>query len=368
MSWKTGALFIGLLALALSLGIAAGSQSSESTALSVENAGPSGAKVLFTWLHENGAQVSAGETDFTALDPAIRTVVVTAPRVQPISAEEVEALEKFVTAGGTLVYLAPRGPTGSRTGLAMTRWLGLERGELPTLNDDGALRDPAGLTVRTQFQSGLLAGVSALRVAGERTISMKEGVPVTSPAALWFRPIGAGEVWVAAGPDLAENARLELLGNAQFWRNAAARGPMVFDELHHHAALATPLTVNLVATALQFIACALLFVWARGRRLGPARPSLVTAHRSSLEYVRAMGALVGGSHLDGEVVAALRAEVRKSVHEVLGVPADLPVAQWAHEVARVTKLTAEELGELFTRDEVLRVGQLAARVELALGR
>jgi len=368
MSWKTGALFIGLLALALSLGIAAGSQASESTALSVENAGPYGAKVLFTWLKENGAKVSANQGDFTTLDPTIRTVVVTAPTVQPISDDEVEALEQFVTGGGTLIYLAPRGSSGARAGRALNRWLGVERGELPTIADDGALRDPAGLTVQATFQTGLLAGVSALRVAGERMISLKEGVPVTTPGALWFKAIGAGEVWVAAGPDLAENARLELLGNAQLWLNAAARGPMVLDELHHHAAVATPLTLNLIATALQFMACALLFVWARGRRLGPARPSLATAHRSSLEYVRAMGSLVGAAKLDGEVVAQLRADVRKVVHEVLGVSGELPVAQWSQEVSRATKIDAGELEQLFSRDEVLRVGQLAARVELALGR
>ena len=360
--WKTWALFAGLLGIALSLGIAAGGAANESAALSVENPAPGGAMVLFTWLRENGVVVSMKTDDFLVIDPAVRTVVVTAPRVQVISQAEVDALERFVTAGGTLVYLVPRGAMSC----PMNHWLGVTRGALPALDDGAALQDPAGATVQVTNQSGLTAGITSLRVAADRLIQVADARPVTAAAALWVKPLGQGEVWLAAGPDLAENARLELLGNSRLWLNVGARGPVAFDEFHHHSAAATPLTVNLIATALQLLLCAALFVVARGARLGPARPTLPSAHRSSLEYVRAMGALVGGAKVDSEVVEHLRDGLRRAALERLGLSPSLPSEQWVREVSKVAP--AAELERVFAANDVLTVGQAAARVEAALVR
>ena len=47
------------------------------------------------------------DAPLTELPPAVRTVVIAAPAGREIDRDEVEALERFVTAGGTLVYLAP---------------------------------------------------------------------------------------------------------------------------------------------------------------------------------------------------------------------------------------------------------------------
>ncbi len=353
-------MFAVLLSIALTLGIAAGGAASESTALSVENAAPTGAKVLFTWLSENGVAVSMKTDDFLVIDPAVRTVVVTAPRAQGISQAEVDSLERFVSAGGTVVYLVPRGSLST----PMNHWLGVTRGALPELDDRPALQDPAGATVKVTTQTGLTTGITALRVAGDHLIEVTDAVAVTTAPALWVKPIGRGEVWLAAGPDLAENARLELLGNSRFWLNVGARGPVAFDEFHHHSAAATPLTLNLVATALQFLLCAALFVLARGSRLGPPRPTLPTAHRSSLEYVRAMGGLVGGAKVDAEVVGQLRDGLRRTAHEQLGLSPRLPNAEWVREVSKVAPVA--EVARVFSAPDVLTVGQAAAKVEAAL--
>ena len=140
---------------------------------------------------------------------------------------------------------------------------------------------------------------------------------------------------------------------------------MVFDEFHHHAAV-TPLTSNLLATALQFVLCAALFVLARGARLGPARPTLPTHHRSSLEYVHAMGALLAGAKADAEVIELLRDGVRRTAHERLGLSPALPTEQWVREASKVA--LRRDLEQVFAATEVLTVGQAAARVEAALVR
>ena len=359
---KTWTFFVALLGLALTVGLVAGSEASESSALSVENAGPTGAKVLFTWLAENKASVATQTSDFSSIGEGTKTLLITAPMVRPIEQAEVDELKRFVMAGGTLLYLRPRQATGG----SLDQWLGVHRAGLPTLTESDALKDPAGATATVTQHGGLMNGLKALRISGERLITVDDAVPVTDPPALWFKAIGDGEVWVASGPDIAENARLDLLDNSRFWRNVAARGPVAFDEFHHHEGPATPLTVNLIATFLQLALVALIFVWARGVRLGPARPTPQKLHRSSLEYVRAMASLISNANVDQEVVEQLRADLKKAAHDELGVSTKGPTAQWVTEVARQTELPPEVIEAAFKHNEVLAVGQAAARVELAL--
>ncbi len=363
MSWKTGALFAVLISVALALGIAAGGASMESRALSAENASPSGAMALITWLRENGASVRIAANDLTSLQ-GIATVIIPAPRVQQIDEAEVLALKGFVRGGGTLIYLAPRSAYGS----PINRWLGIvPRGLAPVNDENAALRDPAGTTAKVTLSAGLTQGLNALRVAGDRLVEVSEGaVPVTEPAALWFKPVGAGEVWVASGPDLAENARLELLDNGAFWLNAASRGPVLFDESHHHLRASSPVKFNVLTTALQLAVLALIFIWSRAPRLGPARPTPVNTHRSSLEYVHAMGSLIAKARIDGEVVAQLRDDLRRLANERAGISLHLAHAEWARAAASAADLPLETVERVFATDEVLAVARAAAQVESKL--
>jgi len=367
MKLRAWAAWAVLLALALAAGLAAGpSQETDSPVPSVLNPGPRGAAVLRAWLEASGADVRLGKAPLTQLPPEVRTVIVIAPSARRIEDDEVAALEAFVQAGGTLLYFDPRAPQPS-----MDRWLHLKAGKAPPLDVDDRLADVGGATVDTLLAGGLAAGTRHFRVSAERMLEVDDplAVEVASHGALWWKRLGRGEVWIGAGPDLAESARLELLDNAAFWQNVGGRGPLLFDEFHHDTAPPPPLTVNLLASLLQFALCAALFVLVRGSRLGPARPTPVRRHRSALEYVRAMASLTAGAKADAELVAGLRAEARRFLHERLGIAPALPLHEAAREVERLTGFPAARTLRLERESDFLALSQLVAELEAgALGR
>ncbi len=351
-----------LLALALAAGLAAGPSQADSDVPTVENRGARGVAVLATWLAESGVDVRVHREPLTALPRDVASVVLVAPRARRVQDDEIAALERFVQAGGTLVYLWPR---RGQPGLA--RWLKLEAGVPLLWTTEPAFTDVGGATVEVRLPAGLLAGAARLRVSADRMlwVADRPTVPVATHGAVWLERLGAGEIWLAAGPDLAENARLELLDNATFWANLGARGPVVFDEFHHVAAAAPPVSLNLWAAALQFAFGALVFLAARGARLGPARPTAQTRHRSALEYVRAMAALTENARVEDELVERLRGDARLFLQERLGVPAQLPLHEAAREVERQTGVTAADVLRLGTERDFLALSRLVARLEAA---
>lgn len=367
MKLKAWAAWALLLALALAAGLAAGpSQQADSPVPSVLNPGPRGAAVLRAWLEASGAEVRVGNAPLTQLPHHLRTVIIVAPSARRIEDDEVAALEAFVRAGGTLIYFDPRAPQPS-----MDRWLHLSAGKTPPLDADDRLADVGGATVDTRLTGGFAAGTRHFRVSAERMLELDDplAVEVASYGALWWKRLGQGEVWIGAGPDLAESARLELLDNAVFWQNVGRHGPLLFDEFHHDTAPPPPLTVNLLASLLQFALCAALFALAHGSRLGPARPTPVRRHRSALEYVRAMASLTAGARADAELVAGLRVEARRLLQERLGLAPSLPLHEAAREVERLTGFPADRTLRLETEGDFLALSRLVAELELGtLGR
>jgi hypothetical protein len=209
-------------------------------------------------------------------------------------------------------------------------------------------------------------GVKTLRLSADRMIRLdrKDAVPVTEYGALWWFPEGAGEVWVAGGPDLIENARLELADNALFWSRLASRGPIAFDEFHHHHG-ATQLPINLLTTALQIAFLAILFFWAKGSRLGPARDEPLTQHRSALEYVRAMAALTANAKVEDELVAALKHDFRKKLQDELAIPSSW---SWDEAATSFAAKTGTEKSAVITAAELsdfLAVSRALAKLEAA---
>ncbi len=301
--------WIAVLVVALGLGLATNTSTQDDIPIpSVANAGPRGARVLFTWLTETSAEPTRLMQPLTSLPADLDVLVIAAPTAREVTEEEVEAIARFVDHGGTLVYLSPRPP---RAQPALSKWLGLE--ETPALFADSTmLTDFAGRTVDAK-----LPGVSKLRVAPEKGIAVADAEAIAGTS-LWRK----GRVWVGAGPDLVENRRLDLLDNLAFW--ASFRGKRIgFDEFHHGAGPAPRWSANLWATLFQFVFVGLLFVASRARRLGPARPTLERQHRSSLEYVQSMGALMQRAGVEGELKLKLRDRLRRLMQERLGIPMSL---------------------------------------------
>ncbi|MBL8957204.1 MAG: DUF4350 domain-containing protein [Myxococcaceae bacterium] len=303
--------YAALLALALAAGLASPETVPDSPVPSAQNPGPSGVKLLKRYLEESGREVRLVETAFEL--PAKGTVVLAAPTGHGLSAKEREALEAFVNGGGTLVYLQPR---RSHAQVELDGWLKLERG--PPLARDGVGDDLLG----TSDDVTRLPGLGKLRVLADDTVmtTLDGAVPLTKGKSLWWVKLGAGEVFIGAGADLAQASRLELDDNAAFW--ASLPGPVVIDELHQAPKQKPDLSANLLAVLAQLTFCGLAFVLVFAPRLGPPRPTLVEKHRSTMEYVRSMGALVGQAHIEAELA---RLEVERVKRALDLTDDDVPV-------------------------------------------
>jgi hypothetical protein len=352
----------GLVLLSLIASIAAQEPGSDSPIPSIENKGPRGLAVLAAWLREaGGATVLGHDAPLTQLPPEVRVLVIAAPAAQELKADEVQALERFVTGGGTLVYLVARAFPQP----VLNEWLRVTGGPTAPLVTEPGLQDVGGTTVSVTFAAGLLEGAKRLRLSADSMMHVldPQAVPVTSDDAVWWLRRGAGEVWLAAGPDLAENARLELADNALFWGHLAQRGTIAFDEFHHHQSGAA-VPVNLVATALQLLFLALLFVWARGARLGPPRDDPPRWQRSSIEYVNAMAALTRNANVDAELVGALKADFRRFLFEHAGIPVEWSWAEAGTELARRGVLKEGELERAANEPEFVALSKALAALEL----
>jgi hypothetical protein len=351
-------LFFGvLITVAAAMGLAAREAPPESSLPSVDNPGPLGLRALYLYLREGGATVEAHRDPLETLPPSTRTVVIAAPQARAVSPEEVDTLERFVRAGGTLVFLTSREKKKGQPALEQwleleqSRWLGASSRGLPQ-----GEQDLGGTTVDVWLPAGAARGLGGFRVSRDHgvTLGMAEAVPMAGlegAVALWRLGLGQGEVYVAAGPDLAENRRLELLDNLRFWDALAARGPMVFDEFHHLEAPPPPLSRGLWVFALQCLAVGGLYVIARGTRFGAPRPLLPERHRSALEYVQSLGWLARRAKVERELLPELARHLRQLMYDRLGIP----LALSEEEAARM----------LQQRSGIPPARYLEARAELA---
>lgn len=353
------AVVLGLLiAVALAVGLASREAAPDSPVPSVTNPGPLGLKGLFVYLREGGRDVSAQETSLESLPSGTRTLVIAAPQAQPVTKEEVASLERFVRGGGTLVYLSPHTLGEHQPGLE--EWLGLMPGALPGTNHQGLASewvDPAGVTVDVWLPAGLLRGLSSLRVSRDRSLRMEHetAVPLaglSGTGMVWRWGLGKGEVYVAAGPDLAENRRLELLDNLRFWDALAARGPLRFDEFHHAVVTRPPLSQGLWVFIAQALAVGLVYAVSRGTRFGAPRPVRVERHRSSREYVRSLGWLMRRAKVEAELLPELDSALRRLMQERLGIAPSLPDAEAARLLEETCGVPARDY--LDAKEDLLR--------------
>ncbi|MCY1014378.1 DUF4350 domain-containing protein [Pyxidicoccus sp. MSG2] len=349
---RIASIFGVLIALALAVGLSTRADSPESVVPTVENTGAQGARALYLYLREGGRPVDAHTASLESLPSGTRTLVLSSPQGRPVSKEEVSALEQFVRAGGTLVYLSPR-ELGKHQA-ALEEWLRLDSGPLMPASSrglDSTLADAGGTTVDIWLAAGPLRGLSGLRVSQDRGLRLHhdDALPLAGlggAVAVWRWPLGAGEVYVLAGADLVENRRLELLDNLRFWDALAARGPLLFDEYHHQLAPPPPLSRGIWVFVGQVLLVGLLYAVSRGTRFGAARPLRQERHRSALEYVRSMGWLMRRAKVERELLPELDRTLRQLMQERLGIPLALSDADAARLMERGGKDYLEAKADL----------------------
>ncbi len=345
--WQLYALYGVLLTGALSLGLAAGSAPPELAVPSVGNPTAPGVEVLKTYLTERGADVEVAKQLPEVLPPEVSTWVIVAPQGHDYAEQETQRLLDFAQAGGRLVYLAPRSANAQEP---LNKALGVKRSHdwlpAPGLADVG---DATGASLDVAVPVGPLTGLKSLRVSQRPVLSLTadDAVPLTRPAALWLRRVGEGEVWVAAGADLAENKRLDLADNLAFWEQLASEGPLVFDESHQLARAHSSSGRNIYAFGAQLLLVGVAWAYARGKRMAAPRSRQRDHHRASTEYIDSMAQLLQRARVEPSLMAELGDTTRRTLTEALGTQPQLPVADLARVFAQRTGQSASQVSAFF---------------------
>jgi hypothetical protein len=189
--------------------------------------GPNGYRALFEVLHAAGVPVTRFGRVGAALDPSVRTLVITGyehdPDAKPLDRRDTDELRRFVTGGGRLVALDEEfaGPQDVTPGIGMSR------------------KTPHGVVAIPLATNAYTAGVDAVRGAINWTFPFdtSRGIPLLANkdgiVALWYR-YGRGEVIAVTVPSLFGNEALRNGDNARFAYNIiAGHGLVAFDEYIH---------------------------------------------------------------------------------------------------------------------------------------
>jgi len=344
-----------LLAVALALSIAA-SQKAHPTSMSasVHNPGPAGLRALYLYLDETGFDVRQSSVFPKPIPKQLKTLVIASPQLRRFSGEELAELRRLLERGGIIVYLASN-PLGAQAEL--DKWLGLRKGEWLEREPfpvGGASSDKPEAV--EWWAAGTSGGRRHLSVPGARGVEVEgaDALPIAgsrSAAYGWWQSAHGGEIWTFAGPDFSQNGRIEEADNIEVWEAIAARGPILFDESHHHLApeAADPARRALWIIAAQFVACASLFAYSRGIRLGPPRPEITERHRSSREYLESIAWLTRRSRVEKELLREAMTRLRVAMQDRLGIAVSLPEDDAAFALEGATGIRAERMIDLGER-------------------
>ena len=236
-----------------------------------------------------------------------------------LTGDEARALRAFAERGGRVIV-------GGRPG-GWTRTL-LD-GEPPPWEDDGPE------TARALAVAPESAGVRRVRTAGDgrwsragrtqRVLAGDEGTLLLVASA------GRGRIALLADSSPLQNRLLGEADNAALALGLSGRGPLTFVEGVHGygparglAALPARFGWALIGLALA----ALVFMVARGRRLGPAEPERRDLPPPRRGYVDALAATMARGKQREEAVAPVRAEARRRLARRAGLGPEADPAAW----------------------------------------
>jgi hypothetical protein len=353
---------LGLMFLAVVLSARQDVADAAPPALTSHSAAADGAQALALWLEALGYPVRRIEGVSMHLDRDDRLLFVLAPG-QPFSPGEVQRVDNWVRAGGTLILAAYDDPLLAHFDLEVT-FLNerVERaGPAQPL-----LLDPPWTQARvrtTRYLRTARDDVVVLMTAGGR------------PVLLSFEH-GAGQVVVAATTYPFTNAGLRDPGNARLVHNLVALdGPgaqVAFDEFHHGYQTARTLATWLRTTAQgrSLIYAALVifaYLLVGGRRFGrPLALPQALARRAPVEHIQAMANLLrhGGKR------AAILHHYHDRLKRELAVPyrldptlddadfvAQLGALRPGLDLAALARLLGETRRERVSESELIRLAK-----------
>lgn len=258
---------------------------------STYDTGANGYRALFEVLHKAGAPVRRWEAPLGALDPSIRTLIVTSYEFEdfstshPLNERDAAALKRFVSAGGRLVAIDSQFAGSSDAAPAVGSTVSGSGGNAIPLSDNA-----------------FTAGVE--RVEGSIDwifpFSEKRGVPLLANGkgivAMWYR-VGRGDVIAITAPALFGNESLRNGDNLRFAYNViSTHGVAAFDEYVHGYSEAPTMWGVLppAVRAAVWIVVALAVVALIGGNVPFAPPLRLpgSGERTSADYITAIAELM----------------------------------------------------------------------------
>lgn len=333
-------------------------------------ASPYGTLAFYTLLSESGRRVERFERPYTSLaDTTIATLLVIAPAAdsQP-SKEEIEALETWVGAGGSLVVID-------------------REIQLPTALGDIETGEPLRGVVRAVTPSPFTRGVDELKLTGYAT-TVQDGAREavvhfagTNGALLIDKPYGEGHVAFLTEPFVVQNNGIREKSNLALALNLVdglgRGGEVAFDEYHHgHGDAAaghggglrdyiagTPVPWIVVQLALLAGVVAITV----GARFGRPIPLGRERRTSALEFVSSMANIQRLARASDLAIENVYSSFRSRLCRYANVASDTPAAALASSAAARGRIDpARVLSAINRCEEAARGNTLSSSELLAL--
>jgi hypothetical protein len=284
----------------------------------------------------NGVRVRALRD--SPADASLESGTVAVMDAGRLTGDDARALREFAERGGRVIVGGePRAWTATL----------LDREDLPKWQDDGPeSAKPSGAAPET-------AGVARVESAGDGRWEEQGVLAGDEGSLLIVRRVGSGRIALLADTSPLQNRLLDEADNAAFALALGGRGPLTFVESVHgygpQQGLAA-LPARFGWALIGLLLAALVFMLARGRRLGPPERERRELPPPRRAYVDSLAATMARGKAREEAVAPVRDEARRRLARRAGLREDAPPEAWL-EAARGAGLDEDAARALGGRAE-----------------
>jgi len=289
----------------------------------------------------------------TSVSAAATALIAIQPDVSLMDRAYVDAVERFVAAGGQLVTTA-----GNELSRTLVPDASLQNGTSGEASPPLPIADVRGVST-VVFDGGVFFDDTGKGVA---LVSDREGRALALVAV-----VGDGRVVLLAEKSAVTNRLLATADNAAFAVGIASDRAIIFDEYVHGYGIeegVRGLPWPLRRTVAVLLLGAVIWMWAAGRRLGAPEQPARSLPPARSEFVSALGATLAKSGHDEAGYGALR---RHGLDLLIRISGDDPASQAAQGIARSSGVTDTELRALLrpimSKEDVLAIGRAVTKLQ-----
>ncbi|HYX28202.1 MAG TPA: DUF4350 domain-containing protein [Pyrinomonadaceae bacterium] len=369
---------------------------------STYNAGPTGTRALYDFLHESGYEVTRWRDTTSSLlsstGPKPATVVVVGETKFPFTKVESNEILLWVQSGGRLVIIdrSPPQTLLPQSGEWVVRevmtnfpWNDLDPANFEAMTREVKPVPPSqAATIATNVENILPSRFASAftfarmppktkKTSSEHvddddaldsepeTVSPTKNAEAVSPAPIAiFRndhgallaeyPHGKGSIVLLSDPYIVANNGISRADNLQLAINivTGAGGVIAFDEFHQGRGSSNNALIKyfagtpVLAICAQLMLIALALVWSRGTRFARPLPLPQVDRRSGLEFVASMAELQQRAKAHDLALENIYGRVRRVLVRYAGLNQSSPRAEIAQRVALRSKINEKQLESL----------------------